>query len=400
MPLVWLILGFFIVILLILGDAYSRNSIHVKPEKAAAIQYNTWPRWQTIEPAGTRIRILWILHDYVPFVNAGSEICAHTINKFLMRKPYKYDIWVASPGFPNRTYENIRCFDLHDTNTLFEVLKSSNMLSSHSYIYRKQIMWLSRMTGKPFLEWVHTDNYVKAIKQWNDPKVEGRHFTIFNSKSLRSLRRDIDERYIRILRPAVDYRKYIVERKTETAKYVTLSNVNDNKGGKLLIRLAKALPEIEFQGIIGGYREQIVDKSLPNLKYIQHTTQIKDVYANTWVLIMPSKEETWGRTAVEAMSSGIPVVVNPTPGLKECCENAALYCDRDNLTSWVEMLRRLKHDQEFYNSRSVVSYQHARSMEPTHELNQMEDWIAKDVLGASTYVDFNPAFLEKNLLFR
>ena len=400
MPLVWLILGFFIVILLILGDAYSRNSIRIKPEKAAAIQYNTWPRWQTIEPAGTRIRILWILHDYVPFVNAGSEICAHTINKFLMRKPYKYDIWVASPGYPNRTFENIRCFDLHDTNTLFEVLKSSNILSSHSYIYRKQIMWLSRMTGKPFLEWVHTDNYVKAIKQWNDPKVEGRHFTIFNSKSLRSLRRDIDERYIRILRPAVDYRKYIVERKTEAAKYVTLSNVNDNKGGKLLIRLAKALPEIEFQGIIGGYREQIVDKSLPNLKYIQHTTQIKDVYANTWVLIMPSKEETWGRTAVEAMSSGIPVVVNPTPGLKECCENAALYCDRDNLTSWVEMLRRLKHDQEFYNSRSVVSYQHARSMEPTHELNQMEDWIAKDVLGASTYVDFNPAFLEKNLLFR
>ena len=400
MPLVWLILGFFIVILLILGDAYSRNSIHIKPEKAAAIQYNTWPRWQTIEPAGTRIRILWILHDYVPFVNAGSEICAHTINKFLMRKPYKYDIWVASPGYPNRTYENVRCFDLHDTSTLFEVLKSSNILSSHSYIYRKQIMWLSRMTGKPFLEWVHTDNYVKAIKQWNDPKVEGRHFTIFNSKSLRSLRRDIDERYIRILRPAVDYRKYIVERKTEAAKYVTLSNVNDNKGGKLLIRLAKALPEIEFQGIIGGYREQIVDKSLPNLKYIQHTTQIKDVYANTWVLIMPSKEETWGRTAVEAMSSGIPVVVNPTPGLKECCENAALYCDRDNLTSWVEMLRRLKHDQEFYNSRSVVSYQHARSMEPTHELNQMEDWIAKDVLGASTYVDFNPAFLEKNLLFR
>jgi glycosyltransferase involved in cell wall biosynthesis len=372
----------------------------MKPEKAAAIQFNTWPRWQTIEPAGTRIRILWILHDYVPFVNAGSEICAHTINKFLMRKPYKYDIWVASPGYPNRTYENIRCFDLHDTSTLFEVLKSSNMLSSHSYIYRKQIMWLSRKTGKPFLEWVHTDNYVKAIKQWNDPQVEGRHFTIFNSKSLRSLRRDIDERYIRIIRPAVDYRKYIVERKTETAKYVTLSNVNDNKGGKLLIRLAKALPEIEFQGIIGGYREQIVDKSLPNLKYIQHTTQIKDVYANTWVLIMPSKEETWGRTAVEAMSSGIPVLVNPTPGLKECCENAALYCDRNNLTSWVEMLRRLKHDQEFYNSRSVLSYQHARLMEPTHELNQMEDWIAKEVLGASTYVDFNPAFLEKNLLFR
>jgi glycosyltransferase involved in cell wall biosynthesis len=261
-------------------------------------------------------------------------------------------------------------------------------------------MWLSRMTGKPFIEWVHTDNYVKAIRQWNDPRLKGRHFTVFNSKSLRSLRNDIDDASTRILRPAVDYRKYIVERKTEDAKYVTLSNVNENKGGKLLVKLAKALPEMEFQGILGGYREQITDTTLPNLKYIQHTTQIKDVYAKTWVLIMPSKEETWGRTAIEAMSSGIPVIVNPTPGLRECCQNAALYCDRENLTSWVETLRRLQHDREFYNSRSVQSYQHARSLEPTHELDQMEDWIAKDVLGSTVYLEFNPTFLEKNLLFR
>jgi len=400
MPPIWLILGFCIVILLILGDTYSRNSVHILPEKAAAIRYNQWSPWHTIEPRGTRIRVLWILHDYVPFVNAGSEICAHTINKFLMRKPYKYDVWVASPGYPKRTYDNIRCFDLHDSHTLFDVLHTTNILSSHSYIYRRQIMWLSRMTGKPFIEWVHTDNYVKAIRQWNDPRLKGRHFTVFNSKSLRSLRNDIDDASTRILRPAVDYRKYIVERKTEDAKYVTLSNVNENKGGKLLVKLAKALPEMEFQGILGGYREQITDTTLPNLKYIQHTTQIKDVYAKTWVLIMPSKEETWGRTAIEAMSSGIPVIVNPTPGLRECCQNAALYCDRENLTSWVETLRRLLHDREFYNSRSVQSYEHARSLEPTHELDQMEDWIAKDVLGATVYLEFNPTFLEKNLLFR
>ena len=399
MPLVWLILGFCIVILLIFGDTYSRNSVYVKSEKAAAIQYNTWPVWNTIEPQGTRIRILWILHDYVPFVNAGSEICAHTMNKFLMRKPYLYDIWVASPGYPKRTYDNIRCFDLHDTDTLFEIMKSTNILSSHSYIYRKQLMWLSRITGKPFIEWVHTDNYVKAIKQWNDHRLKGRHYTVFNSKSLRSLRNDIDEESIRIIRPPVDYRNYIVDR-TVPPKYVTLSNVNENKGGKLLVKLAKALPELEFQGIIGGYREQIVDKTLPNLKYIQHTTQIKDVYAKTWVMIMPSKEETWGRTAIEAMSSGIPVIVNPTPGLRECCQDAAIYCDRDDLQSWVQILRTLKHDREMYNAQSVTSYQHARSLDPTHELNEMEEWISKQVLGSAVYIESNPSFLEKNLLFR
>jgi len=262
------------------------------------------------------------------------------------------------------------------------------------------MLWLSRISGKPFVEWVHTDNYVKAIKQWNDPRIEGRQFSVFNSESLRSLRPDIDDRYVRIVRPPVDYRKYITNSEDSKTKYVTLSNVNENKGGKLLIKLAKALPEIEFQGIIGGYREQIVDKTLPNLRYLEHTTQIKDVYAQTWVLIMPSKEETWGRTAVEAMSSGIPIVVSPTPGLRECCEDAAIYCDRDDLHSWVSVLRRLKHDREFYNARSVMSHQRARALDPTHELNELDEWIMKTVLGSATHTNYSPSFLEKNLLFR
>ena len=124
-PIAWLLLAGFFVILLIYGDTRARQSIYISPEKAAALQYTKWPTWQEIEEPGERIRMLWIIHDYVPFVNAGSEICAHTINRFFMSKPYKYDIWVASPGFPQRTYDGIRCFNLYDTKTLFEVLETT-----------------------------------------------------------------------------------------------------------------------------------------------------------------------------------------------------------------------------------------------------------------------------------
>jgi hypothetical protein len=84
MPIVWLILVGFIVVLLLYGDVRARQSIYIPPEKAAALQYNKWPQWREIEPPEERIRMLWIIHDYVPFVNAGSEVCAHTINKFLI----------------------------------------------------------------------------------------------------------------------------------------------------------------------------------------------------------------------------------------------------------------------------------------------------------------------------
>jgi glycosyltransferase involved in cell wall biosynthesis len=391
-----------IVLFIILGDVKPRHSITISPEKAAAIRYKHWPMWRELDPTENRIRMLWIIHDYVPFVNAGSEICAHTINRFCMTKPYKYDIYVACPGMPQRVYENIRCFDLYDTNAFQTVLSDAHILHSHSYYYRNQLLWLSRITGKPFVEWVHTDNYVRSIKnEWNDTRLEGRQWTVFNSESLRSTRPELPDTYTKIIKPIVNYREYGIEEEKRKPVYVTLSNVNENKGGYLLLQLAEALPEIEFLGIMGGYRKQIVSETLPNLKYIRHTTEIKDVYAQTWVLIMPSKEETWGRTAVEAMSSGIPVIVSPTPGLKECCADAAIYCDRTDLEAWVTTLRRLKMDKEYYNYRSRLSAERARALDPDPGLSQMEEWLEKTVKRSEQLENVRlPTLLEKNLLFR
>jgi glycosyltransferase involved in cell wall biosynthesis len=421
-------------VILIFGDAKSRHSQTITDEKAASLDFDN--SWETIDVPGTRIRIVWILHDYVPFVNAGSEICAHTMNTHLLKKPYLYDIWVGVPGYPNKMYQGVKCFDLYNNETLFEVLKDSHILMSHSYYYRKQSLWISHKFGIPFVEWIHTDNYVRNVgHKWYDPRIQGRQWAVFNSESLKSTRPDLPRDSIRIVRPPVDYRDYGIqqqlermpkvekpkpkhehesesesesetEKETEPDKnygrkgYITLSNVNENKGGRLLIQLAKAMPECEFLGIIGGYRKQIVDKSLPNLRYIEHTTHIKDVYAQTWVLIMPSKEETWGRTAVEAMSSGIPIVVNPTPGLKECCGDAALYCDRNDLKDWVKTLRKLKTDREFYNRRSAAALQRARALDPTEELNQLEQWIEKDVLRSAIHKDRTCNSWEKAMLFR
>jgi glycosyltransferase involved in cell wall biosynthesis len=200
----------------------------------------------------------------------------------------------------------------------------------------------------------------------------------------------------------VDYREYGREETKEgkERKYVTLSNVNDNKGGNLLVQLAKALPDVEFLGVKGGYRKQITVSDVPNLKYIEHTPKIRDVYAQTWVQIMPSKEETWGRTAVEAMSSGIPVIVSPTPGLRECCESAAIYCDRNDLDAWVAAIRHLKRDGEHYKKMSTVALERARALDPVPDIERMEDWICGPVQESAFPVSRDPTFFEKNMLFR
>jgi len=401
MPYIWLIVIGLLAILLLYGDTRSRHSILITPEKAAALSYAKWPMWKEIEPPDNRIRMLWIDQDYVPFVNAGSEICSHQFNKHFMKKPYKYDIWKAVPGYPQRTYEGVRCFDLNDKSLFYKVLNSSHILHSHSGAYRSNMLYLSRITGKPFVGWVHTDRYVRGVRgAWNDRRLGNRQWTVFNSVSLRESRAELkDHNRTEIFFPTVDFHDYAVDKKERKPMYVTLSNVNENKGGNILIQLAKALPEIEFLGILGGYRKQITTDTLPNLRYKQHTSQIKDIYAQTWVQIMPSQEETWGRTAVEAMSSGIPVVVSPTPGLRECCQDAAIYCNRNDLEGWVQTLRQLKQDQSYYNQRSTVALARARALDPLPDFQRMEDWIEKRVF-PSAEKGRSLSELEKNLLFR
>jgi glycosyltransferase involved in cell wall biosynthesis len=392
-PLEWILFVGLLLAVVLLFDNKPTDSLSVSPKTTVAPVM-----WTHVEPPETRIRMLWIVHSYVPYVNAGSEVCAHQLNTFLMTMPYKYDIWVACPGYPKQTYEGVRCFDLYDTDTFRKVLATTHILHSHSYIYRKQMCFLSKKTGIPFVEWVHTDNYIRAVQRWEDPRMQTRHWTVFNSDSLMSSRKDLDPMQCRILNPPVDYRQYRVTERNPV--YVTLSNVNENKGGHLLIQLARAMPDLQFQGILGGYRSQIIQEGVPNLRYIENTTEIRDIYAQTWVLLMPSREETWGRSAVEAMSSGIPVVAAKTPGLLECCSGAALFCDRDDVDAWVATLRRLQSDKAFYNAQSTQAYERARALDPLPALKEWEIWLSTDVLASKTDTGAHLSSLESFLLFR
>ena len=397
--ILWGIVLYIIIVCLLYADKSSQ--LQYIPKNEQKHNWREWPIWREIDPPDTRMRILWIDQDYVPFVNAGSEICTHTINKFLISKPYKWDIWVASPGYPSRTYDGIRCFNLYDTHTFLNVLANTHQIHGHSYSYRKALTYICRVTGIPYVSWIHSTSYITELDKdnlsWNDSRCNGAMWAAFNSVSLlESVKKPITNTNIFI--PIVDYRAYSIQHRNP--RYVTLSNVNYNKGGKVLIELAKACPDIEFMGVIGGYRHQIIDRSIPNITYVPHTDNILNVYKDTWVQIMPSKDETWGRTAVEAMSSGIPLIVSPTPGLQECCLDAAIYIDRQDIATWVETLYKLKNDREFYNMRSKKALERARALDPRPVCENIDEWLEKSVQPSRKIGGRHLTALEKNLIFR
>ncbi len=61
----------------------------------------------------------------------------------------------------------------------------------------------------------------------------------------------------------------------------------------------------------------VIDLELENVKIISNITDKKDLYKNIDTLIIPSKHESFGLVAIEAMASGIPVIASGVGGLKE-----------------------------------------------------------------------------------
>lgn len=174
-----------------------------------------------------------------------------------------------------------------------------------------------------------------------------------------------------VLPPIVDRYFYDVNNGVQMdtdRKYMTLINCNENKGGKIIHELAKRLPEYDFLEVIGAYGEQYVGVEpgekpwlnwenapiingigiLPNLKVIEHQPDLRNTYAQTRILLMPSIYESWGRVATEAMCSGIPVICTNTPGLKENCGEGGIFIeDRNNINSWVMAIKKLDEKKEY-----------------------------------------------------
>jgi glycosyltransferase involved in cell wall biosynthesis len=88
---------------------------------------------------------------------------------------------------------------------------------------------------------------------------------------------------------------------------------------------------------------------------------------------MPSLYESWGRTATEAMCSGIPVICTETGGLAENCGKAGVYVERtaDAYALEIEKLNNTK----LYLRKSKDSRIRSRELDPVTELALFNEWL-------------------------
>lgn len=198
------------------------------------------------------------------------------------------------------------------------------------------------------------------------------------------------------IHPVVEPEHYRCER----GDAITLVNPTSGKGAGVFYELAQRFPEQRFITAQGGYGYQMAcprssnsehhvffDETgsqqncygLPNVTHLKNDPDVRNVFRQTKVLLMPSDYESYGRAGVEAACAGIPTIAHPTPGLKEAFGPAAIFCDRNDVDIWAKELERLLHDEVYYRSRSGAALALAESLQPEVEFDRLEQSLLATV---------------------
>lgn len=168
--------------------------------------------------------------------------------------------------------------------------------------------------------------------------------------------------------------------KRKSGNKITLINCNHNKGGHIFMEIASRLPQYEFLGVLGGYGEQY-EGNLPNLAYLPNGMDMRMVYADTRILLVPSEFESFSQCAIEAMSCGIPVIANPTPGIRENLGDAGIFISRDDIDKYVSQLVYLMDNPQAWQRQSDVCFERAEYVRSKNELElaNFDKWLNRIV---------------------
>ncbi|WP_448584524.1 glycosyltransferase [Thermocrinis sp.] len=145
-----------------------------------------------------------------------------------------------------------------------------------------------------------------------------------------------------------------------------VGRVSKEKNLDTFLYCAKAFPEDTFIVVGDGpYRKELEERKPKNTYFVGYLTglNLAKAYASADVFLFPSETETYGQVVLEAMASGLPVVVSSKGASHEHVQDGINGFIANSLEDFINKLNRILSNtylREFM-SREALSY--ARSMD-------------------------------------
>lgn len=194
-----------------------------------------------------------------------------------------------------------------------------------------------------------------AASIWEDiNSLTMKDYLISNSKNMMESVKKVRTNH-QLLYPIVD-KKYLEPREGVHNSYTCIGSSTVKNLG-LFYNLAQRSPKTPFIHVLGGYGNDIKKIRPYNMSIVKNSTDLREVYARTRVLVAPSFSETYSLVAREAGLQGIPVVCSTLPGFRENLGEAGLYANPHHIESFEKQISKLK-DPVFYKNQSEFIREH------------------------------------------
>ena len=308
-------------------------------------------------------KILCYVHAYMGHGrDAGAETTMANLLESVVRAGWEAEVILTDKTVKPYVLNGVSVRPERDGSDLVEEADKASCLITHLEC-SERVAILGKLRKIPVVQLVHntmwqTEGYLN----------EGCQLAVFNSHWVREFhesdrvdavgvayrtdegtRIDFKSRVPKqwratVLHPQVEPADYRVAHKGE---YITLVNMFASKGAAVFYQLADLFPQEQFLAVEGGYGAQEVIQK-PNVTHVPNVSDARKIYAQSKIILMPSKYESFGRVALEAGASGIPTIAAPTPGLEEMLGPEGTFADIEDIDSWSYRLFELLYDEVKY----------------------------------------------------
>jgi glycosyltransferase involved in cell wall biosynthesis len=320
------------------------------------------------------MRILFYVPNYVHNYLSGDSVMAHQIATYLHSQGDEVTVMLNKDFKP---------FEIDGVKV---IPRNSGLMREMDAVFCQL-----DTTGETFklatipIFWVmHNTFEYPTVK--NNPQIN----VVYNSEAAVGMMGWIND--YTVLTPPLDLNYYSGSK----GEYITLINCNENKGGKFVYEIAKRMPDKKFLFVMGAYGTQFlpIDSTpvkinidnkpiiqglghLDNVTVLENQPDIRKVYKQTRILLMPSIYESWGKVGSEAMCSSIPVIANPTFGLVENLGKGGIFVPL-KVDDWVKEITKLDSKKE-YSIAAVHAKKRAIELAGDAKLERLRNFVKKKV---------------------